>query len=253
MIAAARSDIDRFVATDAYRASVRALEAGGMVVLLGAPAAGKSTIAKALSIAALDTFDATPFILESLAQITSHWNPNDPARLFWVDDIFGATQVDPVAAEAFNRLGAVVNACVAQGNRFVFTSRTHIWRTVRDGLKRSTTPALEQGIIEIKVENYTARDRAQIVYNHVKLGDHSPEWRAQFKKLLPRVAEHLMFTPEVARRFGLSAFTAQLEPTGNAVDAFVSNPGSYLEEVIASLAPAGRAGPTPRARGGWPR
>jgi len=106
LIVSAKSDIDRFVATDAYRASVRALDSVGVVVLLGAPAAGKSTIAKALSIAAIDTFDATPFILESLSQITIHWNPDDPARLFWVDDVFGSTQVDPSAADSFNRLGS---------------------------------------------------------------------------------------------------------------------------------------------------
>ena len=193
-------------------------------------ATGKSTIAKALSIAAIDAFNAEPFILESLSQLTKHWNPHAPARLFWIDDVFGSTQVDPSAADAFNRLGQVLNTCLAQGNRFVLTSRTYIWKSVKDGLKRSATPGLERGIVEIKVEDYTSRDRAQIVYNHVKLGDQSREWRRKFKDLAPRVAEHPAFTPEVARRFGLSDFTVQLEPTANAVAAFVSNPAAYLEE-----------------------
>ncbi|OYW34711.1 MAG: hypothetical protein B7Y12_00570 [Rhizobiales bacterium 24-66-13] len=242
LIAAAKGDIDRFVATDAYRASVRALETTGIVFLLGAPAAGKSTIARALSVAALDAFGAAPFMLESLTQITAHWNPLDPTRLFWIDDAFGSTQVDPAAADAFNRVGPVLSACLAEGNRIVLTSRTHIWKSVRDGLKRSTTAGFDRGIVEIKVEQYTPRDRAQIVYNHVKLGDQTPEWRAKFKPLAHRVAEHEMFTPEVARRFGLSTFTSQLEPTVHAIDAFIRNPASYLEEVIGGLTAGGRAG-----------
>ncbi|MES2340948.1 MAG: hypothetical protein V4597_04675 [Pseudomonadota bacterium] len=241
LLAAAKPDLERFVATDAYRASVRALTDEGVIVLLGAPAAGKSTIAKALSVAAIDTFGATPLMLPSLERLEQHWNPREPARLYWVDDLFGATQARPMAIDDFNRLTPILNAALAQGCRFVFTSRTYIWRSVRAQLKLSATPQLDRAIVEIKVEDYSPRDRAQILYNHVKQGDQSPAWRKRFKQWAPRVAEHPQFSPEVARRFGLAAFAGHLDPTLHAIDTFVSNPGKYLEEVIGGLPSAAQA------------
>ena len=242
LLATSRTDMERFVATEAYRDSVRALRDGGIVVLLGAPAVGKSTIARALSVAALDTFRATPLILESIAQISDHWHPGDPARLFWVDDVFGPTQVTAGAADTFNRLIPVLKASLAQGNKFVFTSRVQIWRAVRDDLKLHAAPNVEKALIEIKVEDYSPRDRAQIVYNHVKLGDQDLAWRRAFKHLAPMVASHAAFTPEVARRFGLQTFTVDLAPSIPAVDAFVRNPAAYLEALIAGMSDASKAG-----------
>jgi hypothetical protein len=86
MLAASLSDLDRFVATDPYRAAVRALSDEGVVVLLGEPAAGKSTIARVVSVASYDAFGAAPYILHRLTDLSLHWNPREP-RLFWVDDV----------------------------------------------------------------------------------------------------------------------------------------------------------------------
>lgn len=241
LLAAAKSDLERFVATDAYRQSVRALGSEGLIVLLGDPAAGKSTIAKALSAAAIAAWGAIPVVLPSLDQLTEHWNPRDPARLFWIDDVFGATQVRANMIDAFNRLAPILNAALKQGCRFVFTSRTYIWKSVVEQLKLSATPQINRAIVEIKVENYSVRDRSQILYNNIKQGDHPTEWRKRFKPFATMVAAHPQFSPEVARRLGLSAFSSDLSLTHRAIAAFVSNPSTYLEEVIGGLPHAGQA------------
>jgi hypothetical protein len=241
LLAASRPDLERFVATDAYRESVRALDAHGIIALLGEPAAGKSTIARALSVTSIDAYGATPIVLPSLSQLEAHWNPLEPRRLYWIDDVFGATQVRFGAADDFNRLTPLLRAALAQGSKFVLTSRTYIWRGVVNQLKLSATPGLQSGIVEIKVEDYAARDRAQIVYNHIKHGDQSAEWRRRFKTWAPQVAAHPRFSPEVARRFGLAAFAGGLAATPEAVDRFVRNPARLLEEVIGGLAPSGQA------------
>ncbi len=241
LLAASRSDLDRFVATEPYRAAVRALAEDGVVVLLGEPAAGKSTIARVLSVASHDRFNATPFVLHRLDELTRHWHPGDPARLFWVDDVFGSTQAEFFAADTFNRLLPTLATALAAGNRFVFTSRTYIWRAVEPRLKLSAVPRFAKGIVEVKVEDFSDRDRALILANHVRLGDHSREWRMAFKRLAPDVARHPQFTPEVARRLGLEAFTGRLELVSHKVDAYVANPSAYLEELIGGLSAAGQA------------
>ncbi|WP_184717355.1 hypothetical protein [Caulobacter sp.] len=240
LLEASRADLDRFVATDPYRAAVRALTTDGVVVLLGEPAAGKSTIARALSVASVDAFKAEPYELSGLDQLDGHWLPREP-RLFWIDDVFGPSQADYFAADTFNRKLPALVAALAKGSRFVLTSRTYIWRAVQPRLKLSTAPSLSKGIVEVKVEDFSPRDRALILANHVRLGDHSRTWKSGFKPLAPAVSRHPRFNPEVARRLGLEAITGQLELTARALERYVDNPDEYLEEVIGGLAAAGQA------------
>lgn len=240
LLAASRSDLDRFVATEPYRAAVRALSKDGMVVLLGEPAAGKSTIARVVSVAAHDAFGTEPYVLHHLYDLSMHWNPREP-RLFWIDDVFGSTQAEFSAADTFNRMLPTLAAALQAGSRFVFTSRTYIWNAVQPKLKLSGIPRFAQGIVEVKVEDFSDRDKALILANHVRLGDHSREWRKAFIPLAPDVARHPRFTPEVARRLGLEFFTGDLELVAYKVDAYVENPSSYLEELIEGLSPAGQA------------
>jgi len=54
ILSALGDDLEKFVITDAYRKSAKALVEHGFVLLLGEPASGKSTIAAALSLGALD-------------------------------------------------------------------------------------------------------------------------------------------------------------------------------------------------------
>lgn len=240
LLAASRSDLDRFVVTEPYRAAVRALTEDGIVVLLGEPAAGKSTIARAISVASQDAFGAAPYILPHLRDLQLHWHPQ-ARRLFWVDDVFGSTQAEGGSAETFNRMLSTLSAALQAGSRFVFTSRTYIWRAVAPRLKLSGLPRVSKGIVEVKVEDYSDRDKALILANHIRLGDHPREWRTKFKPLAPDVARHPRFTPEVARRLGLEFFTGDLELVGYKLDAYVANPSAYLEEVIDGLSGAGRA------------
>jgi hypothetical protein len=54
ILSALGDDLAKFVITDAYRRSAKALVEHGFVLLLGEPACGKSTIAASLSVGALD-------------------------------------------------------------------------------------------------------------------------------------------------------------------------------------------------------
>ncbi|WP_295219264.1 hypothetical protein [uncultured Brevundimonas sp.] len=240
LLTRAKGDLDRFVATEAYRRTMRALHDEGFVILLGEPAAGKSTIAMAASIAARDAFRAQPYVLHRLSDLQAHWNPSEP-RLFWIDDAFGATQLELGSAETFNRMLRTIEAAVSAGNRFVLTSRAYIWNAVSPRLKLSGSPQFEKGIVEVRVEDFTDRDKALILANHIRLGDHDRMWRRRFIPLAPRVVRHPRFTPEVARRFGLSIFTGDLDLVDHRIDAYVENPGSYLEELVTGLSEAGQA------------
>ena len=56
------------------------------------------------------------------------------------------------------------------------------------------------------------QEKAQILYNHLKLGDQPPAFRSAVKPHLPEIAERQDFLPETARRLGSKFFPARLHP-----------------------------------------
>lgn len=94
ILSALGDDLAKFVVTDAYRRAVRAIVEHGFVILLGEPACGKSTIAAALAVGALDEGGYSTLKVRDADDFVAHSNPHEPKQFFWVDDAFGATQID---------------------------------------------------------------------------------------------------------------------------------------------------------------
>ena len=235
MLAYAKSELDKFVVTESYRKSLHALRTARLLILLGDPAVGKSTIARCLAMASIDEFDAAPLILTNISELPDHWNPNVANRLFWIDDTFGVTQRDDLSVQEFNRLIPLISTAMKGGSRFIFTSRSYIWALSKPQLKLGTFPGYEDSKVEIDVRRFTDFERGQIVYNHVRLGDQTRSWRSNYKRYLPLIARSPAFKPEVARRLGLQAFTKGLSPDPGSLAQFVRNPGKFLEDTIRTL------------------
>lgn len=66
------NDLQRLVVTDAHRRSVRAVSEHNLVLLLGAPAAGKSTIGASISIGAADIWQSNTIRAVSPDDIRQH-------------------------------------------------------------------------------------------------------------------------------------------------------------------------------------
>ena len=91
ILSAMGDDLQRLVITDAHRRSVRAISEHNLVLLLGAPAAGKSTIGASLAIGAADIWGCSTIRATSPADIQLHLDP-DMRQFFWIDDAWGNTQ-----------------------------------------------------------------------------------------------------------------------------------------------------------------
>jgi hypothetical protein len=166
-------DLKKFVITSAHRESAKALVEHNFVLLLGAPACGKSTIAATLSVGAIDEWKSQTYKISSAAEFIQHSNPNDQRQLFWVDDAFGATQLDRGATEEWNRAFPHVVAAISRGARFIFTSRDYIFKAAKNLLKQSALPVMKESQVVIEVEDLSAQEREQVLYNHIRLGDQS--------------------------------------------------------------------------------
>jgi hypothetical protein len=228
-------DLGKFVITDAYKQSAKALVEYGFVLLLGEPACGKSTIAAALAVGALDEWGCSTLKVRDADEFVRHSNPHDRNQFFWVDDAFGATQMDFSSVVKWNSIFPHMQAAIRRGAKVVFTSRDYIYRNARNYLKESAFPLVQESQVVIHVERLTTEEREEILYNHLRLGAQSQEFKTSVKPFLPSVAEHERFGPEVARRLGNPLFTRNLTVSAGLLDDFVSRPMELLREVLRTI------------------
>ena len=70
-----REDLAKVVVTDAYRKAVDAINEHGFVLLVGEPAAGKTTVASLLAMAAFDQWNASMLKLEDPGKVVEQLEP----------------------------------------------------------------------------------------------------------------------------------------------------------------------------------
>jgi hypothetical protein len=240
ILSAMGNELERLVVTEAHRRSVRAISAHNLVLLLGAPAAGKSTIGASLAIGAADIWQCGTIRATSPADIQRHLDPGKP-QFFWVDDAWGNTQYQRQTVEAWNQIFPLMRGAIRTGTKFLITSRDYIWKAAQSDLKIQALPILNQSKVIINVHELSTQEKAQILYNHLKLGDQPTAFRQAVKDYLPEIAERRDFLPEVARRFGSIFFARRLHPSRSSVMDFFEKPEEFLLDTIANLAPDCRA------------
>lgn len=228
-------DLSKFVITDAYKKSAKALIDHGFVLLLGEPACGKSTIAAALAVGALDEWECSTVKVCDADDFKTHWNPHESKQFFWVDDAFGATQIDLSSTFSWNRAFPHIQAAIRKGTKILFTSRDYIYNQAKDHFKESALPVMKESQVVINVQNITTQEREQILYNHIKLGFQTAEFKTKIKPHLSTVASIPHFTPEIARRLGNPFFTKTLHISQWGLNDFVVHPKQLLREIIQTL------------------
>ena len=236
-----REDLSRVVVTDAYQKAVNAINEYGFVLLIGEPAAGKTTIASLLAMAALDQWNSLVLKLDDPKDIIDHWNPHEPSQFIWVDDAFGVTQYDDTLVREWNRILTNVKTMLSKGSKMVLTSRDYIYNRARNDLKANAFPLLNESQVVIDVHDLTVNEKRQILYNHVKLGNQPKEFRSEIKPYLEGVAKHPRFIPEIARRLADPNFTKELRLNQQYLDEFVEKRDLLLQQILKELDTHSRA------------
>lgn len=242
LMAGLSRELETFVPTDAYRKASDALTDHGFVLLLGEAACGKSTIAATLCMTALDNWRSAVKRVDSPEALITHWDPNDPNQLFWVDDAFGSIRHEPRLTDEWARRMDQVMTAISMGARVLLTSRDYIYRDAQTRLKEYAFPRLREQQVVIDVANLSDGERRQMLYNHLKVGDQPKDVLEQWRPELPGIARLDRFLPEMARRLSLKAFMpADGLRSAPALRDFVEHPKELLVDVLAGLDPAQRA------------
>lgn len=228
-------DLAKVIVTDAYKRAVEAIDKHSFVLLVGEPAVGKTTIASLLAMAALDEWGASTLKISDPGKFQKHWNPHEPSQFFWLDDAFGVTQYEISLAYEWNRVFPNIRAILSKGAKIVLTSRDYIYRRARKELKESAFPLLNESQVVIDVQDLTPREKQQILYNHLKLGNQPNSFRTEIKPYLDGIASHPRFIPETARRLSDPIFTRDLLIDEHDVYEFVENREQILQDTIQNL------------------
>ncbi len=228
-------DLSKIVLTTTYEQAAHALNEHGFVLLIGEPAAGKTTIASLLAVSAIDQWQASPMKLDDPGTVIEHWNPDEPSQLFWVDDAFGVTQYESHLVLGWNRVIPKIKAMLKQGIKIVMTSRDYIYNRARKELKESAFPLLRESQVVIDVHALSPSEKRQILYNHLKLGTQPTSFRSKIKTHLQGVADHNRFVPEVARRLADPVFTRDLKIAKYSLNKFVGSQETFLQDLLEGL------------------
>ena len=139
----------------------------GHLLLRGNNGTGKS---KVLSLTLPFLFDAQlrPSRIEPDGD---NGNPHEKGRLYWIDDAFGPNQLRSDYIDSWISAIPKVKAAIDSGNRFILTSRNHIWNAAKFKLGTRNHPLLADGRAVVDVGSLSPEEREQIVYNHVKAGN----------------------------------------------------------------------------------
>ena len=235
LLTSLRDDLAKIVVTDAYRRSAAALDEHGFVLLIGEPAAGKTTIASLLAMGAADQWGASTLKLDSPDKVIDHWNPDEPSQFFWLDDAFGVMQYESSLAHGWNHILPQVRTMLRKGAKIVMTSRDYIYKRARQELKESAFPLLRESHVVIDVQDLTPNEKRQILYNHLKLGRQPQEFRTQVKPHLDAIATHKRFIPETARRLADPLFTRGLWIDRYYLLEFVDKREQFVHEILQGL------------------
>jgi energy-coupling factor transporter ATP-binding protein EcfA2 len=224
-----------YVPTAAHRNAVKSLSSHGLVLLLGNPASGKSTIGAILSTIASENSNHTVLHLTSPRDFEANWNPADPGRFFWIDDAFGANSMRDEYVKDWTTTFGKLQAAISHGNRFVLTSRRHIYEAARPGLGHRSHPEILSGRAVVDVGDLTEEEKAQILYNHVSFGGQTQSWKRSVRDKLDAVARVDRFLPGIAERLGDPAFTKGLGTTRAELIRFMEEPREHLIDTINAL------------------
>lgn len=224
-----------YVPTTAHRSAVRILGEHGIVLLIGAPASGKSMLASILATTALNGDGHQCFQSDGPGDLLGNWNPNEPGRFYWIDDAFGPNQLRDDFVDHWISIMNKVKAAIAAGNRFVLTSRTHVWAAAKLKLGMRNHPKFANETAVVAVGSLSPEERAQILYNHLKAGNQKAAWKQQIKPHLDSVASDTSFLPEIAKRLGDKNHTAGIVSIPKDLIRFVKEPMAFLIETIGEL------------------
>lgn len=218
-------DIRRYVQSSAYPRAMEMLGRDHVAIISGAPGVGKTSLAKMLLYAHLEQGFEPISILTDFSAARERYQ-RGAKQIFYFDDFIGATFLGE-RATAFTRnedraiLDFMEMVRVSPTARLVMTTRQHILNQAINASERLKHSRIVDSNCVLEIRDYSAGQRAEILYNHIYFSDLPEAYRAELLagRFYREVIHHTKFNPRLVE--WLSTFQRVKETPSQGYQAFV--------------------------------
>ncbi|MFR0714574.1 restriction endonuclease [Enterobacterales bacterium BD_CKDN230030183-1A_HGKHYDSX7] len=198
-----RRDIQRYVSSAAFPRALKMLDSERVAIISGAPGVGKTSLAKMLLYYYLDQGYEVVSIVDGFRRGRERYHKGSK-QIFYYDDFIGATFLGE-SGSSFTRnedreiLDFIELVRGSPSTALILTTREHILRqalTISEKLKHST---LIDSHCILEIADYSERQRALILYNHIYFSDLPKEYiKALLKdRFYATIIKHAKFNPRL--------------------------------------------------------
>lgn len=196
------ASLPMFVQSRALPRARSILEASRIVIISGAPGIGKTTLADMLLYSHLDQGYEPVVIQNSIEEARRLFDKNQK-QVFYFDDFLGETFLNDGGVYEKNQDAALVNFMEAvrrtKHSRFILTTREHILRNAVAASERLSSSEMLHSKCILELGDYSRRQKARILYNHLFFGDLPAEYKRELLKddFFLDIVNHKNFTPRL--------------------------------------------------------
>lgn len=214
-----------FVPTPAFEQARRLLARQSVCIVTGHPGIGKTAIARMLAVVhCAEGYDLVE-VSRDVDEINAAWR-DDVNQLFYYDDFLGRT----VLGHKFSKnedgrlLRVVARIRSTPGKLLVLTTRDYLLKQAETEYGRLDEADLSPITLSVRPSHYSARTRAQILYNLVYFSgiSEAEKRRVADPYIWRAIVHHQNFDPRLLERtLGLAGFGGV--PSANVADEILAN------------------------------
>ena len=162
-----RQQIRRYVETEAFGEAEKRLSEESVVMIAGPPGIGKTTLANMLLYEHLSQGWQAVVIDRDITEGTKVFKQG-VKQVFHFDDFIGATLIgEGISANDKALLSFISMVRDDPASRLILTTREHLYEQAKTRSERLRHANLDADRVILRLHNYTIRQRAQILYNHI--------------------------------------------------------------------------------------
>jgi len=199
-------DIERdavlYVQNESFRRATDILHSDHVCVIAGPPGIGKSMLAKMLLLNHIKGGYAPVVVSSDIDEGDRLYSPGQQ-QVFYYDDFLGQAMMgEKLSKNEDARLGSFANRVRRAGNkRLILTTREYILRQAEQEYERLDFANLRLDLCLIDLADYTRKQRAEILYNHLYFSDlpASLKTAVRIDHGYRRIVDHPNYSPRVVQ------------------------------------------------------